>query len=162
MMFSVIYSLDVPKGYGIKSRRPTSRAWFQTEGDSEYEYDYLGGKWKGGKHRKWCAMLTRAQFDKFIDDAGLYSEDVETGGSLGAPGFDVGWAPAISFYGESDDTIQSAYVTPIPMPVRGSPETMTEGRMNRYWELVRKAVIRKYRSGGWGSRGLKRDNRKIA
>jgi len=35
-------------------------------------------------------------------------------GSIGAPGFGFGWAPAISFNSDHEDCISNAYVTPIP------------------------------------------------
>jgi hypothetical protein len=36
---------------------------------------------------KWCAILNREQFDNFIERCGLTAEDVQTMGSIGAPGF---------------------------------------------------------------------------
>ena len=35
-------------------------------------------------------------------------------GSIGAPSFGFGWAPAISFNGDHEDCIANAYATPIP------------------------------------------------
>ena len=99
MLFSVIYSVDVPQGISIKPYTPpqVGRLWTRTEGDEQYEYSYLEGRWEKGKHRKWAALLTRKQFDAFVEKLGLVAEDVQTMGSLGAPGFGFGWAPAISF-----------------------------------------------------------------
>jgi hypothetical protein len=68
---------------------------------------------------------------------GLVAEDVQTLGSLGAPGFGYGWAPAISFRSDDPDAIQSAYVTPIP-------EVEKEHFDERDWERVRSAVLAVY------------------
>ena len=98
--------------------------WDETEDDDNYEYGYLEGRWEGGHHRKWCAILDREQFEEFVDRCGLIAESTETMGSLGAPGFGFGWAPAISFNSDDPDAIQCAYVTPIP-------EVSKEPPMNR-------------------------------
>lgn len=58
-------------------------------------------------------------------------------GSLGAPGFGVGWAPAISFHSDDQDAIQSAYVTPIP-------EVRKQTFSERDWDRVREAVLAVY------------------
>lgn len=65
---------------------------------------------------------------------GLFAEDVQTMGSIGAPGFGFGWAPAISFRSDDPDAIQSAYVTPLP-------EVRKESLNERDWERVRDAVL---------------------
>ena len=115
MKFSIIYSVDVPADEEVMDWAPPNLdLWDQTEGDDQYEYRYLEGAWEHGSHRKWCAVLDREQFDEFIEQCGLVAEDVETMGSLGAPGFGIGWAPAISFTSEDPSAIQSAYVTPLP------------------------------------------------
>src|SRR5688572_8777557 len=115
MQFSVIYSVDVPRSERLSAFVPprVRSLWDRTEGDESYEYGYLEGRWTRGKHRKWCALLTREQFEEFLCQCQLYAEQTETLGSLGAPGFGFGWAPAISFTSDQD-AIQSAYVTPIP------------------------------------------------
>lgn len=138
MLFSVIYSVDVPDGVSIKDYAPpqVSRLWSLTE-SGESEYAYLEGQWEKGKHRKWVAMLTRRQFDAFVDKLGLYAESTETMGSLGAPGFGFGWSPAISFSGDYEDAIVNAYVTPIP-------ETSKAGGGERDWQRVRDAVLSVY------------------
>jgi hypothetical protein len=137
MQFSVIYSVDVPSNVSIKPYLPPQARslWTKTEDDSGYEYSYLEGRWASGKHRKWTALLTRQQFDDFVSKVGLVAEDVETMGSLGAPGF--GWSPAISFTGEDEDAIASAYVTPIP-------NVEKEGFDDRDWQRVREAVLDVY------------------
>jgi hypothetical protein len=73
MQFSVIYSLDVPKGVSVRDYAPpqAGRLWTLTEGDEQFEYGYLEGRWEKGKHRKWVGLLTRKQFDAFVDKLGL-------------------------------------------------------------------------------------------
>lgn len=144
MKFSVIYSVDVPKSVKLRAYLPKQMHLFNvTEDDDQYEYDHLGGDWKGGKHRKLCALLTRAQFEKFLSDTCLRAEDVETMGSLGAPGCGCGWAPAISFRGDEERAITSAYVTPIP-DVGTSYHGQDDARMERCWQRIRKAVLSQY------------------
>ncbi len=138
MKFSIIYSADVPEVVDVMDHAPPDLdLWDQTEGDDNFEYEYLEGDWEHGHHRKWCAILDREQFDQFIDHCGLFAEDVETMGSLGAPGFGFGWAPAISFNGDDPDAIQNAYVTPLI-------EVKREGCDERDWDRVRGAVLSVY------------------
>lgn len=139
MLFSIIYSVDVPEGVDLSDYTPpqVEELWDETEDDSSYEYGYLEGCWENGQHRKWCAILSREQFDEFVEQVGLIAEDVETMGSLGAPGFEFGWAPAVSFRSDDPDAIQSAYVTPIP-------ETTRPRSDERDWERVRGAVLAVY------------------
>jgi len=139
MKFSVIYSVDVPQGIRIKEFAPPSvgRLWTMTEGDQQYEYSHLEGRWEKGRHRKWIALLNRKQFDAFVGKLGLYAEDAQTMGSIGAPGFDFGWAPAISFTNDHPDAVMSAFITPIP-------ETKNEGGDDVDWQRVRRAVLSVY------------------
>lgn len=138
MLFSVIYSVDVPADENLDRFAPPDLSlWDETEDDEQFEYDYLEGEWQGGHHRKWCALLTRDQFDEFVEHCGLSAENTQTMGSIGAPGFGIGWAPAISFTGDDPDAIQSAYVTPIP-EVDGA-ELGEED-----WDRVRTAVLSVY------------------
>ena len=62
MQFSVIYSVDIPQGISIKNFAPpqVGRLWTLTEGDQQYEYSYLEGRWEKGRHRKWTALLNRS------------------------------------------------------------------------------------------------------
>ncbi len=151
MLFSVIYSVDVPRDVSICRRSPPAhqlrRLWQLTEQGSD-DYGYLGDYWKKGKHRKWCAILTRKQFDEFVQHCGLAAENIKTMGSLGAPGFGYGLAPAISFRGDEPDAIQSAYVTPIPR-CRALRDFETKYPKHPYgeevWERVRRVVIAVYR-----------------
>lgn len=114
LLFSVIYSFDLPAKVSVRRFLPKGRAWRQTEGDEQYDYDYLEGEWKHGKHRKLVAVLTRKQFENFVNDACLVAEKTPTMGSLGAPGLGLGLSPAVSFRGDDQDAILSAYVTPFP------------------------------------------------
>lgn len=138
MQFSVIYSVDCPEGKDIARYAPPDPSlWDQTEGDEQYEYGYLEGCWENGTHRKWCAILDREQFEEFVEHCCLSAESTETMGSIGAPGFGFGWAPAISFLSRDSDAIHSAYVTPIP-------ETKRESCDDEVWERVRGAMLSVY------------------
>jgi hypothetical protein len=68
-------------------------------------------------------------------------------GSLGAPGFGFGWAPAISFRNDDPDAIQCAYVMPLP-GVRTINQFRDKERKrpldDNDWDRVRKAVIKQY------------------
>jgi hypothetical protein len=141
MQFSVIYSVDACRDAPLGEFLPCNmKHWDQTEGDEEYKYDYLEGSWKGGQHRKLCALLTREQFEEFAFDLELQAEDTETMGSIGAPGFGYGWAPAIVFSTDFYDAIVQAYVTPLP-EVKGKEEG---GFDDEDWDRVRRAVINQY------------------
>lgn len=140
MLFSIIYSVDVPEGENVLRFAPPDMAdlWQETESDDCYEYGYLGDEWgENGHHRKWCGILDRDQFEHFLNETGLFAENVQTMGSIGAPGFGYGWAPAISFRSDDPDAILSAYVTPLP-------ETRKEGGDERDWDRVRSAVLAVY------------------
>ena len=99
MLFSIIYSADTPGDVDVLGFAPphVDEHWDETEGDEQFEYSYLENEWETGHHRKWVAILTREQFDEFVDLCGLFAEDVQTMGSIGSPGFGFGWSPAISF-----------------------------------------------------------------
>ena len=138
MLFSVIYSVDCPDDENISDFVPPDLdLWDETEGDDQYEYEHLEGRWAKGSHQKFCGILDREQFDKFIDHCGLVAETTETLGSIGAPGFGYGWAPAISFISTNPDAIQSAYVTPMPEVSR------LDGDEND-WQRVRRGVLAVY------------------
>jgi hypothetical protein len=139
MQFSVIYSVDVPNDTNVLDYAPPQleELWDQTEDDDQYEYGYLEGIWEEGHHRKWCAVLTREQFDDFVHASGLNAESTETLGSIGAPGFGYGWSPAIAFNSDDTDAIQSAYVTPLP-------ETHKDSGDEHDWKRVRGAVLAVY------------------
>lgn len=137
MLFSVIYSVDMPKDHSVQEWRPANhRKWELTEWDDhEGELAYANLP----KHRKYCKLLTRKEFDDFVWDQGLYMEDVETMGSIGAPGLGLFLAPAVSFTGDNDQIYQSAYVTPIPDRISEKFE-LTE----RHWNMVYKAMLSVY------------------
>lgn len=121
MRFSIIYSIDTPRGVSVETYNPpkNQRKLFQlTErDDKQNEYCYLEGLWEKGKHRKLCGILNREQFDQFVEHTGLVAENVRTMGSLGAPGCGYGIAPAFSFTTNGiDDAILNAYVTPLASP----------------------------------------------
>lgn len=157
MLFSAIYSIDASSEDSIESCFPPGietgkeydhEVWECTE-DGETEYEYLGGVWMGGKHRKFSALLTRKEFEEFLCHTGLRVSCTQTMGSLGAPGFDIYWAPAIAFDLDDPDFIVSAYVTPIPT-VRTREQFMERdgpGFGNDAWERVRDAVIKTYEHG---------------
>lgn len=119
MIFSVIYSFECPPNESVNYFYPPDwrKNWDLTESHFS-EFDESDGLpvTERYKHRKIVALLTKDQFIEFVNDCGLYAQDVETMGSLGAPGFGIGWAPAISF--DSEDPYSrgwsNAYVTPIP------------------------------------------------
>ncbi len=137
MLFSVIYSADCPRSESIvRFQPPQARTlWDRTEDDSGYEYSYLEGDWERGKHRKWCGLLTKKQFERFVNSTGLVADSTETMGSIGAPGFGFGWSPAISVRDDGQErAILSAYVTPIP-------ETRKERFDEKDWQRVRRAVL---------------------
>jgi hypothetical protein len=139
MLFSIIYSVDVPRNERVSRFFPphVRKLWDKTEGDEQYEFSYLEGDWKKGRHRKWCAILNKKQFEEFLDHCGLVAEDVQTIGSLGSPGFGFGWSPAISFRSDDSDAIQSAYVTPMP-------KTSKKHGNERDWKRIREAVLSQY------------------
>lgn len=140
MKFSIIYSLDIPKTQSVGYFQPPKhkKLWKLTEqNDHDGDYAYAGLP----KHRKYCAILTRSQFDEFVDHCGLEAEDVETMGSLGAPGF-LGLAPAISFNGTDTEAVQNAYVTPIPdcFDNKNCKHEYDE----EIWKRIRNAMINTY------------------
>jgi hypothetical protein len=147
MKFSVIYEVDLPRGVKLAvAAPPRCRAWRMTEGDENREYDYLGDDWAKGKHRKWGAVLTKKQFERFLDHTGLFMEDVETGGALGAPGCGFGLSPAVAFTSDDPEYIACAYVTPLPdvEPKRA----VDAARGERVWQRIVVAMWHKYGTGG--------------
>lgn len=154
MLFSVIYSVDTTRDERIGRYLPTQRHLFtQTEGNDQYDYEYLAdgdneSPWHKGKHRKLCALLTKKQFERFLEDTRLCAEDCETMGSIGAFGFGLGWSPAIHFYAEEYSAIVDASVTPIPIANKPKDlETLEREFTERDWDRVSRAVINRYRHG---------------
>jgi hypothetical protein len=155
MKFSVIYTFDGPRGSRWQQYLPPveqrkRHLWLQTEDSKDYDYDYLADERTGkeaynlrkGVHRKYVALLNRKDFDEFVEYTGLFAQSIETAGSLGAPSFGLGWAPAICFENESafdyDDMINvMAYITPLP-------EVNKEHFDERDWKRVRRAILNHY------------------
>ena len=115
---------------GFRLKAPVKAALFCFRGICQ-------GVWVGGHHRKWAAILDREQFDAFVLHCDLEAEDIETMGSIGAPGYGYGLAPAISFTSHDPDAIQSAYVTPMP-------EIKRESCGERDWQRIRASVLAVY------------------
>ena len=140
MIFKVIYSFDCNSNYEtIKSLRPPKpHKWDLTEKDECYEMDYLGGAWKKGKHRKYCAYLNKQDFNDFINNQSLHMEDVETMGMIDVDGH----FPAMSFRGEVYDCLKSAYVW--PLSEFNPKNNISEEREEKYWGLLYKVMLKKY------------------
>ena len=148
MKFYVIYDFDLPQSTRVSyCKPPRFRAWELTEcDDASEEYDYLGTE-RGNeplktKHRKYCGLLNREQFERFVSDCYLEPEECETMGSLTG----LGWLPAIAFRysygGYSEEPIYcGAYVTPIPQRPDGSER---EGMTERDWDRLRKVILAHY------------------
>ena len=150
MLFSIIYSADCSADASVgKLAPPRCRAWQQTErGESEYEMFWGSEKLKDpwqeseakGKHRTWCAILTRKQFDHFIDRLQIYPDGV--GGSLGAPGFGFGPSTAVVFTDAGrPGAVLEAYVTPVPRRTHKRKKPIDE----RTWDRLRRAIMAVYR-----------------
>jgi len=138
MQFSVIYCVDVPADDNILDFAPPNITdWHETEDDDQFGFGHPEGCWEGGHHRKWCSILTREKFKQFVEHCGLVAEDTETMGSLGVPGGDLGWAPAISFTSVDSDALKSAYVTPFP-------KTNKQPLDRNDWIRLRGAVLAVY------------------
>jgi len=134
--FYVIYSFDIMRTESVKGFQPPFiKRWDCTEGDDQFDYDYLEGDWEHGKHRKYCAQLNKKRFEKFIWDCNLVMEDVNTMGSL----TELGHMPAHSFTdgGDSYEAIVNAYVTPL---------VMTEGieLSEVLWESLKQEMLNKF------------------
>ena len=136
IQFYVIYSFDCPRDISVNTLKPPAiHNWALTEKDEEFEFDYLGGDWKNGKHRKYVTkkLLSKKQFDAFINETGLKMEDIETMGSLT---MELGHIPAFSFKTDDYNYICSAYVTPfLPKQIEGK-EIGTEEEWNQLKELL--------------------------
>lgn len=151
MKFSIIYEVECAMSASIRQWAPPEslrKSFTLTErGDGEPS-DWCSDLWDGKcKHRKWAGILTKDQFKKFLDFTYLKAEYTETMGSIGAPGVGFGWAPAISFRGDDEHSIQSAYVTPLPDV---APDTSCEcprcleglaRRAAHNWDRIRRAVL---------------------
>lgn len=142
MQFYVIYSFDITSDMSIKSLRPPNvKAWELTETDDSYDYDYLGYEYENGKHRKYCRLMSKEAFIRFIEDQCLYMQDIDTMGSI----TEYGHLPAFSFDGEPDEQWiinQNAYVTPLPDV--GSDKAMTP----KNWNLLKQSLLNLFGPSG--------------
>jgi hypothetical protein len=101
----VILSVDaMPDTYedDLCLQAPKHGTWTQTEGDEQFEFDYLGEEYEGGKHRKWVAELTEEEFDAWLNDECYANrwEAREDGERTMGMITDLGWLPA---YALNDD-----------------------------------------------------------
>lgn len=140
-MWGVIYSIDcyaeehTALAPFLATSMKNHHLWRMTENEPDESEVF--------KHRKYCAVLTQQQFDEFVDEIGLYAENVQTMGALGMPGAGNwwGWSPAISFTSRDNFTeygaLCNAYVCPF------DPE-WTEPQNEEKWEEVRRQVIDAY------------------
>ena len=143
MKFSVIYEFECGMDDSVSRYTFKTRSFDLTERYDGEPSEWCSDLWNGKcKHRKYAGILNRNQFDEFVRQTEVWADDVETLGSIGAPGFGYGVAPAISFSNNDPDVIQSAYITPIPS-VEPKQE-ITPERSERIWYRVRNAVLSVY------------------
>ena len=124
--YSVIYSMELFEEELEYHKPDNPELWVNTEDHESEEID-------NAQHYKYIAILNPEQFEEFIQNTRLYAEDVETMGSIGAPGYGIHWAPAISFV-STRDAFLSAYVTPNPK----NPED------GQHWDKIQEQIITKY------------------
>lgn len=146
MRFGVVYEFDCLRREPVSLLQPRAkllRKMTMVEGDKDRQYDYLGEEWETSRHRKYGAVFTKDEFEQFIIDLDLKAQEVRTMGTLGAPGSAnwYGCSPAICFEDEGG-SYSSAYVTPYPdIHLKHEP---TDAKMERWWEMIRKAVLSRY------------------
>jgi hypothetical protein len=156
MTFGVIYEFDCRADDTVKSyqpRRALLRKMQCTEGNENRQYSYLDeeygddsdkGPWARGKHRKYCGVFNKEEFEQFIEDCELVASTTETMGSLGAPGSArwYGISPAVSFDADHYGCMASAYVTPYPgfEPKRES----TAEKEERWFRMLKAAMVALY------------------
>lgn len=96
-------------------------------------------------------LLTREQFDRFLDVTRMRSDSAPTMGSIIGYAWGLGWtAPAVRFHDPGNRTYEeSAYVTPVPDVEPRDIEDDEEfaAYQMRCWERVRDAVVRHYEDG---------------
>ena len=107
-------------------------------GDSEY--CYLADECEGSDSEFWAkarditvsGIVDRPDFFDFFDRLCSYAENVETLGTLGGPANTCGLSPDISVCLESQYTVASIRVTPLP----------ERGAMNeKNWRMIRRAFL---------------------
>lgn len=150
LMFSVIYSFDTPPGVSVKRFRPPHhrRPWELTEKglSDEYSPGYgVRGAAARGKHRKYAAVLTKAEFEEFIRHL-MLAPECETMGMIGAPGFGFSATPAYCFQGgdEYAGVSLTAYVFPFDPAWVEAEECPFD--MTGFWERTVKWLHEAYGS----------------
>jgi hypothetical protein len=160
--YSVIYSAEWEFNkrdyYPLYMRNiapPKRRLWDLTE--RQDGKDCEGSEWGANRHRKWCAILNQKQFDEFIRHCDLIADSTPTMGSIGAPGYGWGWAPAISFNYDGSEYYANAYVTPNVMEdeverLYPGVQQMSEEEQQRItdelWEKLTEQILGIYGRGG--------------
>lgn len=155
IQYSVIYSVDIycfdeelalpgkTRPVSIKRylpRSPYAGKMWRTEdsGDGWDASDFVVA------HGKWCGILTYAEFEALLRDSGMNVEEVETMGSLGAPGFDCSLVSAVCFRAPGDEYLGPdwaddvmAYVTPLI-----TDEQVKEWELNDddAWDFIQKEM----------------------
>jgi len=141
MEFGVVYTVDVKPGERLKPYLPRPSVFCKMRVTESKEH---GGDVGYGKHRKYGAVFTKEEFERFVDDVGLVADSVETMGTLGAPGSGLwyGCSPAVSFDGTEPGAYQNAYVTPYPgfRPKRD----LTPEKEERWFQMIKKAMVQRY------------------
>jgi len=147
MHFSVIYDVEVAQHQSIVPFRPhRSDLWTLTEHNL---YISRATEDDTTKQRKWVALLTRKQFEAWLERMPYYftPDSIETCGSLGAPGLGMGLSPAISWsapdlcYEFPNALYCEAYVTPIPDICNWPNDKRFD---ERNWQRIRHAILHYY------------------
>lgn len=164
ILFGCIYSVDCVDGYSLRDYRPLFPGkWRITETASDDYEDVFGPNYK---HRKYCGVLTKKEFDEMIEERRLDQELNHTMGSLGCPAPDgniiLGMVPAVSFGYSSDGIILNLYATPfVVRPARMQAEkdsgekwfpVRSRSADERDWELLEDAMFAKWHDR-WRGRG---------
>lgn len=117
MLFSVVFSVEATSDTDIDQFSPPSLADREDVWELEFEDlsapRHLEGGWPNGNHRRWSAMLTQAEFNRFIRALGLRPDPLRQEGQYGAPGF-MGWSAAVAFRRDTPDGRLLALATPCP------------------------------------------------
>lgn len=152
MLFSIIFTRDCAMSEPVLPSSWETKEWFKNMDETE-AFDGEPDEWCGdlwgeeSRHRKWCGILNKQEFENFLCDTSLVAEAVQCMGSIGAPGCGIGIAPCISFHMidggyQEPNCIHHASVTPLPATQDGKP--IKSEWAERDWERVRTAVIKRY------------------
>jgi len=139
MKYSLILTIDCPRKINLD--RPSTRKIHITELDESADYEDLGKRWKNHKHRKYCGLVSQAVFDRIVSHCDLIMEDIETGGMLGAPGFDMDWLPAFSFNNNDEDRMIGMYTCPLPTTIKEKKRYLNN---QDGWDKLKKKMLEKY------------------